>query len=404
MTTSVAERPERVDRVVVGRAARAYLAIALVLTALTILANSYSGGDAGLKSIIDRLGLAGGWCRFDCGWYVGIAEQGYFYNPGYESSVAFFPGYPMAARGLGNIIGDIPLAVIITSWLSGFGAVIAYAAWCTGRLDRRVATWSVAVLLLYPYGFFLFGAGYGDGLFLALAVSAFLLLERDHLFLAALAGALAGATRSIGIVIFVSMVLVIIDRRGGMPMRAPDSGWLAKLGLPASVSLKVLRGRDAFLFIALLGPIGWSLFLNNRFGDGFAYVTVQEAWKQKAGPETWLKFDLFRELANGQDIYYVGSRLIQAGLLVVLLALLPLVAKKLGPGYAAYSAAAVLLAALSNKDFQSVGRYAIAAFPIFVVVGIELSARPRWGRLVLVLGAIFLCAGAFGFARGFYLS
>jgi hypothetical protein len=50
------------------------------------------------------------------------------------------------------------------------------------------------------------------------------------------------------------------------------------------------------------------------------------------------------------------------------------------------------------------GRYALAAFPVFALVGIELSSRRRLGVIVLIAGAVFLGAGAFGFGRGWYLS
>ena len=50
--------------------------------------------------------VVGGWCRFDCTWYVDIADRGYTYVPGHQSSVAFFPGYPLVVRGFDAIIGN----------------------------------------------------------------------------------------------------------------------------------------------------------------------------------------------------------------------------------------------------------------------------------------------------------
>ncbi len=40
-----------------------------------------------------------GWSEGDSGWYYGIATYGYFYNPGQQSSIAFFPSYPLTVRG-----------------------------------------------------------------------------------------------------------------------------------------------------------------------------------------------------------------------------------------------------------------------------------------------------------------
>ena len=39
------------------------------------------------------------WFHFDSVWYYTIATGGYSFTPGAESSIAFFPTYPMAVRG-----------------------------------------------------------------------------------------------------------------------------------------------------------------------------------------------------------------------------------------------------------------------------------------------------------------
>ncbi|TML18593.1 MAG: hypothetical protein E6G39_02920 [Actinobacteria bacterium] len=47
-----------------------------------------------------------GWVRFDAGWYRSIAEHGYYFRGDKEqSSVAFFPVYPLVMRGLHSVFG-----------------------------------------------------------------------------------------------------------------------------------------------------------------------------------------------------------------------------------------------------------------------------------------------------------
>src|SRR5262245_41772623 len=46
-----------------------------------------------------------GWVRWDSMWYRDIALRGYFFTPGEESSVAFFPVYPLLIRALTQIMG-----------------------------------------------------------------------------------------------------------------------------------------------------------------------------------------------------------------------------------------------------------------------------------------------------------
>src|SRR5947209_18887825 len=40
------------------------------------------------------------WVRWDAGWYREIVRHGYRYYPGVQSSVAFFPAYPLAIAAL----------------------------------------------------------------------------------------------------------------------------------------------------------------------------------------------------------------------------------------------------------------------------------------------------------------
>ena len=207
----------------VRRAAVLYVAIAIVLTAVAALAINLP--DAHETLSFNGSNVFGGWCRDDCNWYVDIADRGYYFlGTEQQSSVAFFPGYPLVARPLARAIDNTPLALMIVTWIAGLATLMLFAAWCARRLERRVALLAVACFALYPYGWFLYGVGYADALFLAFAIGAFLLLESDQPVLAGLAGAAAAATRPIG------------DRgRGRVAAAARSSGGAAcRLGAPSS--------------------------------------------------------------------------------------------------------------------------------------------------------------------------
>jgi len=383
--------------------ALAYVAIAGVLTAITTLAINLAGTTSTLP--YRGTSVLGGWCRWDCTWYVDIAQRGYTYTPGRQSSVAFFPGYPTVVRAVDGVVGSPVISTALVTWVAGCTAAVLFALWMTGRVEARVAGWAVAVFLLYPYGFFLFGAGYGDALFVALVLGAFLLVERDHPVLAGLVGALAGVTRPIGIAVVGGLVLVVLDRRGGLPRRqSSTTGVLARLGVPARVDVRRFRWRDAGVLLALLGPVAWSAWLADRFGDAFAYVTVQQAWDQTEGPHTWFKVGFGGQLLHGADTGYVVGLVIQAALTLLALLAVPAIARRFGPGYAAYTAVVVVLAALGTKDFQGMGRYLLGAFPLFALVGALIADRPRVRVALLGVCGALLALGAFGFARGWYLT
>ena len=54
--------------------------------------------------------------RWDAGWYLQIAENGYSYSPraGAEAqqNIVFFPAYPMATRVVGLLLGNGPSAYV----------------------------------------------------------------------------------------------------------------------------------------------------------------------------------------------------------------------------------------------------------------------------------------------------
>jgi hypothetical protein len=392
------------------RAAVAYVAIAAALTGVTALAVHLDGTDPTLR--FDGASVVGGWCRFDCTWYVDIADRGYYFKPlpahprpSNQSSVAFFPGYPIGSvRPVADVLGITPLAAVLVTWLAGLLTVLLFAAWCASRLEPRVAKFAVACLVLYPYGWFLFGAGYADALFLAATVGAFLLLEADQPLLAGVAGAVATATRPIGLAVALGLLLRAIERRGGLPARGGTSR-LARLGIPSRLDVRKLRGRDLGVLLAPAGWIAWTAWLWARFDDPFAYSTVQAAWDQAEGPHTWFKIGFGGQLLRGADAGYRVGLVIQLIFTVVALIAVPLVARRFGVAYAGYSFLAVALGAFATKDFQGMGRYLLAAFPVFAVGGSFLATRRR--RLqtaVFVAAPLLLAVGAFGFARDWYLT
>ncbi|MEX1007125.1 MAG: hypothetical protein WD271_04700 [Acidimicrobiia bacterium] len=385
----------------VRRAALAYVAIAIALTAVGALATSLPDTKGTLE--FGGSDVLAGWCHYDCGWYVDIADRGYFYIPGTQSSVAFFPGYPLVARPLARLIDNTPLALIMVTWVAGLATVMLFAFWCATRLERRTALTTVACFALYPYGWFLYGAGYADALFLALAIGAFVLLERDHALLAGLAGAAAGATRPVGVAVAVGLLLRAIERRGGLPART-DSTRLGAFGIPARLDLRALQRRDLWVLLAPAGLVAWSVWLWARFDDPFAYSTVQKAWQQAEGPHTWFKLTFGYQVLHDSDFGYRAGLVVQALLTLVVLVAVPLVARRFGASYGAYTLAAVALPAVATSNFQGMGRYLLGAFPVFALAGTLLAERPRVRTPVLVGAGTLLVIGAFGFARHWYLT
>ena len=89
---------------------------------------------------------------------------------------------------------------------------------------------------------------------------------------------------------------------------------------------------------------------------------------------------------------------------VLALCLVRTVFRRLGAGYGAYVVALMVGAALSTKDFVGMGRYAVAAFPLFAVAGERLADRPKLARAVLAGSAALLLVTTQLHARNLLIS
>ena len=167
-----------------------------------------------------------------------IAESGYFYTPGRQSSVVFFPVFPMLLRGFGAVVGDVRIGGWLLGVLAGGLSVLLFACWVRTRLPRPAALTAVAVLVVDPYSFFLHGGVYSDGLFLVTAIGAFLLLERRMYWLAGMVGAFATAGRPVGVAVAVGLAVQLLEMRAeARALQVPCRG--------ASGSRKDRRGAAA---------------------------------------------------------------------------------------------------------------------------------------------------------------
>ncbi|MDP8938663.1 MAG: hypothetical protein M3O23_13210 [Actinomycetota bacterium] len=321
-----------------------------------------------------------GWAQWDSGWYQYIADHGYSYTPGQQGPVAFFPAYPLLMRAVDFVVGNVFVAGILVTAASGIGAAVLFWRWVQERLDRPAAWTALLLFVLFPYAFFLFGAVYADALFVVAVLGAFTLVERDRPWLAGLAGAVATAARPIGVVLIVALVVRVLER-GQRPT------W-----------------RSAGVLLSGLGLGAFSVYLWVRFGDPLAFGTIQEAWDQEAGPETWLKFRFFRDVVDiGSPLPWVAY-MSHPVLTVVGLALVPGVFRRFGKAYGVFCLLLIGLSALGTKNFFGMSRYVMAAFPCFAVAGEWVAARPRLRTLVPAVSGLGLVVLTAAYSRGYYLS
>ena len=357
-----------------------------------------------------------GWTKWDTGWYYSIANDGYTYSgPGSQSPVAFFPAYPFVTRVANRVFpGDALHAGVVVSLLAGVVAVVVFHRWATAAFGARVGRWATALLVLYPFSFYLFGAVYSDALFLCAVLSAFVLLEKDHPVLAGLVGAVATAARPVGLALTFALVIRTIELRGLFGAYGRPRRLFAPSGEPASPASSAPswrpKLRDLGVLLSVGGLAAYCALLAYRFDEPFAFAKVAGApgWNRTVDLPTILKDDFFAYFENPALTAIQGGLALQAFVTLASLALLPVIVRRLGWGYAAYVAVVVGVPAASSSHFIGMGRYVLVAFPCFAVVA-DLVAGRKTRRIVLPV--VVTAASAVGlafmtsfFARWYFLS
>jgi hypothetical protein len=369
----------------------------------------------------ERSGWLAAWSRFDSGWYREIALHGYFFQPGKQSPVAFFPTYPLLMR-LGGAVGhvDVDVAGVILTLIGGLASVVLFTTWCHGRLSRGATATAVGLLLLYPYSLYLYGAVYADAVFVACAVGAFVLLERGHPWLAGLVGALATAGRPVGVAVVIGLAIRALELAGQRSaqesFQAPDAGPLAALGWTNRVraartaiarSVRSLRWSDAGVLVSAGGLAAYMAYQWLAFGNPAAFLATESApgWDQGTGPRVLFKFAFFYRMLHGNPAQ-IAQLLLPALLCLGTILLLPRVRRRLGWGYALYTAVVVAMPIYGTKDFMGVGRYLLPAFPAVAALADLMTEKlPRPARRVLLcLSAALLVTALALYGLGFEVS
>ncbi len=347
--------------------ARVLVAISLFVAHLTVA--SVRPGNA-----TARLHVAQGLLTWDGGWYESIARHGYAAS-GIES-VRFFPAYPMAGRILGLVpgVGAGPALVIIANVASLLAmAVLAMDVRDDlGHLgDRGLARRSVWLLALAPSAYVLV-LGYADALLLLGAVGALSAARRGRWWWAAAAGLLAGATRPLGVLVVVPVLIEAVRSR-----RAPD-----RFGPVARVAAVVapMAGAGAYL--------GW---VGAQFGDPLLPFRVQQQGGHR-GPLTAPLSAMWHNATSVLHGHHLGSAAhIPWVLLCVVLVVVAF--RRLPVSYGAF-AIAVLVVSLTTSNLDSFERYALGAFPL-VIAASTLLRRRLPTVLVLVASAGLMTAYAY---------
>jgi hypothetical protein len=341
------------------------------------------------------------WAMWDSQWFIQIARDGYWYQPLQQSSVAFFPLYPLVVRLVGPLMGgNLVLAGFVVSNVCFLGGLLFLYQLAQLELSdsgagspeaaREGARRTLYYLAFFPTAFF-FNAVYTESLFLFLSVATIFFARRRRWALAAIAGMLASATRNLGVVLWALVMWEWLRCHGWRVTHIHRrEAWRSLWAGIKSDWIDVVV--VAAIPIGLLLYIG---FLQVNFAQPTAFVEVQAAWgRQNIGPLAVVEREV-RALANLALTKSNLSRMMNLGVFLAVLAMTPFIWRRLGEGYAIYVLIFVLVPA--SSALQSMIRYVLTLFPIFILLGwwgrypaVDRALLATFATLLGVLATIFV--------------
>jgi hypothetical protein len=320
--------------------------------------------------------------RWDAVWYLRIAHTGY---GGSDTRTAFFPLYPLLVRGVGELGGGSPAALLVSAYLIALAAFLAALVllWrlVSLELGRPLARPTLLLLAVFPAALY-FGAPYSESLFLLASVGAFYAARTGRFALAGGAAFAAAATRSAGVLLLVPLALLWWQQRERRP------------------------GQLAWLALGPLAVVLYVAYLGLAEGNALGFLHVQDAWyRDFAGPlgGVWdgivAGVDGARQLLSGsrQPVYFKQAggdpfRVATVNLMLLVTLAFALVSavgvwRRLPRAYGAWVTVALLLPLsfpVGPQPLMSLPRFLAVLFPVFMWLAIVCDERRLTERAVAV--------------------
>lgn len=319
---------------------------------------------------------------WDSGWYWDIAAHGYYFSFDGQSSIAFFPLYPMLMRLVAAPFGGGDAA----TWLAGIAVALGAQLGALVSLHRLTERWSgsrevarraVLYIAVFPWSWFQ-ASVYSEALFLLTSVLAVSRAYEGRWWRAGWWGALATLTRPNGILVLVPLALLAAADRPGIRGLAARAGALMPIPL-------ALAGFCAYAFVLT--------------GDALAWLSAQAQWGYSLGHPPWRQLQrVIGDLVeHGSYGYFFMSEaapieLLQVATALMFVVLAPFVVRRVGVALGAYVVVS-LLVPLSSNALEGLGRYCSVLFPVFMLAGCITSARTHEAVVMasLVFRTLLIC-------------
>lgn len=310
---------------------------------------------------------------WDGAWYLRIARQGYAAGvaPGHgQNDLAFFPLYPLLIHALHRLSGlSFETSALVTTLVASALAMAVIWLLLERMTDPGTATRAVTLACFFPWAFIL-SMAYAEGLLLLLAAVCLLALLDERWVAAGLAALLAGAARPNG------LVLALPCAWAGLAAVRRRRQWHA-LAAPA---------------LAPLGGLGFFLYLRAHTGDLLANLHARSrGWPYNGfGPRAGASARVVATylVHPFSHLDKVPNLIVPA---LVTAALVGMIRWR-PPTTIWLYVLPILFLGVWFDTFQSMGRFALTAFPLVVPVVRRLKGPPF---LLLIVASASLMATLF---------
>lgn len=316
-----------------------------------------------------------GWLRWDSGWYLEIAMNGY----SQEVNAAFYPLYPGLIKLIQLFVGNYAISALLVANVCFLLSLIVLYRLVKIRFNTDIAFNTITLLAFGPFSFF-FSAGYSESTFLLFSILAFYFANNKVWGLAALCAGLASLTRFVGVFTVLGIAIIYLEH--------------------IEFRLSEIRLDFTWVISGSLGLVGYMLFLYFRFGDALAYANVQLSGWNSLAQEYQHLIGLANSLSHPTALLtgnYSVLLVISIISLIFTLVLLVIGNKYLPLSYIVWG---IMIAIMSAIRMGSMYRYVMVIFPVYCVLAMILSKLPvSFMTWLLCLSTAFMTLFAVLFAH-----
>ena len=322
--------------------------------------------------------------RWDSFWYTSIARHGYTFSTEKNSSVAFFPLYPLAIKTV-NFVTTLKEDKVSLGLNIIFSLFIVVYLFRLARFDYSeiVSRNIVLAVLFFPPAYFLL-SGYPEALFILLGVLSLYFARKNKWLAAGVASALLAITKPYGIFMMPALLCLYCE--------SFDWNW--------RIFWKKMTWLPLLLPLVSFG--GFVAFNYFKFGNPLAFLATQQTWGRSLGSPLsalWAedKFYLIdHPILTGSNFPYV----IYLSAFFFSLIALVLSWKLVKKSYLVFPVL-LLVSAFLTGTLTSWDRYMLLGFPILMGPAIYLSKNKYWFYTYLAFSAVAMLIMANFFVRCF---